>query len=238
MAVYDKSAVILEVRRLLPDVTGIAVTGSAAYDGAEFSPASDIDVVAIYSKNGFAWGRIDGRELAINAMRLETLKRRVQNPQHNLANWIWNIGKVGAAEVLWGPSLEGLVRSQITARTRLVAGVALIGLLLIFQDKAKHGGRLQSVDVPLVLTGLRRIVSGTLPIRAEPDSDLRDFTVLSDFRKELDNALILGEEARDLLLNNDEVQRMMYWSAHRAGLAWLRRSMNINLAMPEVGCLE
>jgi hypothetical protein len=238
MAVYDKAAVIQEVKRILPDVTGIAVTGSAAYDGARFAPESDIDVVAVYPKNGFAWGRVNGRVLEINMMRLENIKRRVQNPQNHVTNWIWNIGKVASAEVLWGPPLNDLVRAQITPRIRLIAGVTLIGALLNNQEKAKYGGRLQSLDVPLVLTALRRIISDTLPIRAEPDSDLMDFTVMSDFTKELENALILGEESRDILLSNDEVQKIMYWSAHRTGLDWFRRSMGIRLEMPEVGCLE
>jgi tetratricopeptide (TPR) repeat protein len=238
VAVYDKFAVIQEVRRLLPTVEGIAVTGSAAYEGSRFVAESDIDVVAIYSKNGFAWGRVDGRVLEIQTMRVEMIKRRTQNPQHQLTNWVWNTGKVGGAEVLWGPSLENLVRSQITARTRLVAGTTLIGELLNNQHKAKSGSRLQSLDVPLVLTALRRVVSDALPIRAEADSDLVDFTVMSDFTKELENALILGEQARDILCNNDEVQKIMYWSAHRTALEWLRRAMGINLEMPEVGCLE
>jgi hypothetical protein len=236
--VYDKSAVIQEVRRILPNVEGIAVTGSAAYEGARFVAESDIDVVAIYSKNGWAWGCVDGHLLEINAMRVGMIKRLAQNPQHQVTNWVWNTGKVGGAEVLWGPSLEDLVRSEITARTRLVAGATLIGALLNCQQKAKSGGRLQSLDVPLVLTALRRVVSGALPIRAEADSDLLTFTVLSDFTKELDNALILGEQARHLLLSNDEVQKMMYWSAHRTALAWFRRAMGINLEIPEVGYLE
>jgi len=223
---------------VLPDATGIAVTGSAAYDGSQFLLGSDIDVVAIHPKNGFAWGRVGRRVVDINAMRLETIKHRVQNPQLHLTNWVWNIGKIGGAEVLCGPPLEDLVRSQINARTRLVAGATLIGILLIFQEKAKHGGRLQSLDVPLLLTALRRIVSGALPLRAEPDSDLKDFTVMSDFTNELENALILGEGARSILLNNDEIQRIMYWSAHRTALTWFRKSMNINLDMPDVGCME
>jgi hypothetical protein len=238
VSVYDESAVIQEVRRILPDVEGIAVTGSAAYEGTRFTAESDIDVVAIYPKNGFAWGRVGDRLLEIQVMRVGMVKRRTQNPQHQLTNWVWNTGKVGGAEVLWGPSLEDLVRSEITPRTRLVAGATLIGELLNCQQKAKSGGRLQSLDVPLVLTALRRVVSGALPIRAEADSDLLDFTVLSDFTKELDNALSLAEPARDLLLSNDEVQKMMYWSAHRTALEWFRRAIGINLEMPEVGCLE
>jgi tetratricopeptide (TPR) repeat protein len=237
-AVYDKSAVIQEVRRLLPSVEGIAVTGSAAYEGSRFVAESDIDVVALYPKNGFAWGRVDGRVLEIQTMRVEMIKRRTQNPQHHLTNWVWNTGKVGSAEVLWGPPLEGLVRSQITARTRLVAGTTLIGELLNNQHKAKSGSRLQSLDVPLVLTALRRVVSDALPIRAEPDSDLVSFTVMSDFTKELENAVILGEQARDILCDNDEVQKIMYWSAHRTAIEWLRRMLGINLEMPEVGSLE
>jgi hypothetical protein len=238
MGVYDRAVVLQEVRRILPDVQGIAVTGSAAFEGARFLPDSDIDVVAIGPKSGFAWGRVGGHEMEIHAMHIDLIRGRVRNPQWHLTNWIWIAGGIGGAEVLFGPSLEDLVRSQITKRTRLIAGSTLIGALLSAQNKAKSGSRPVSLDVPLVLTALRRVVSGALPIRAEPDADLKNFTVMSDFAKELENAATLGEESFDILLDNNEVQKIMYWSEHRTGLGWLRRAMGINLEMPEVGCLK
>jgi hypothetical protein len=238
MSVYDKSAVLKEVRRILPGVEGVAVTGSAAFEGTRFRPESDIDVIAIYAKNGFAWGQVDGRELEIHIFRAEAIRQRTRNPQGQVTNWVWNTGKIGGAELLYGPSLEDLVRSQITERTRLVAGSTLIGALLNAQNKAKAGLRPQTCDVPLLLTALRRVISHALPIRAEADEDLLEFTVMSDFSKELKNARSLGEESRDILLDNDEVQKMMYWSAHRTGLGWLRKEMGIDLEMPHIGYLD
>ncbi len=147
MTVYDRTAVLHEVRRIVPDVQGVAVTGSAAFDGARFRADSDVDIVAIGPKSGFAWGRVGGHELEIETMHIDLLRGRVRNPQWHHTNWIWNIGKVGGAEVLFGPSLEDAVRSQITNRTRLIAGSTLIGALLNVQHKVKLGLRPQSLDV-------------------------------------------------------------------------------------------
>ncbi len=238
MTVYDRTAVLHEVRRIVPDVQGVAVTGSAAFDGARFRADSDVDIVAIGPKSGFAWGRVGGHELEIETMHIDLLRGRVRNPQWHHTNWIWNIGKVGGAEVLFGPSLEDAVRSQITNRTRLIAGSTLIGALLNVQHKVKLGLRPQSLDVPLVLTALRRVVSDALPIRAEPDDDVKEITATSDFAKELESAAKLGQESLDILLNNDEVQKIMYWSAQRTGIRWLRTVMGIRLDMPESGYFQ
>jgi hypothetical protein len=89
--------------------------------------------------------------------------------------------------------------------------------------------------VPLVLTALRRVLSNALPTRAEADSDLLGYTVLSDFTKELENAVILGQP-RELLLNNDEVQKMTYRAAHRTSFKWFRRALGNKYG--SVGWLE
>ncbi len=239
MAIYRKESVIKEVQRILPGVAGIAVTGSAAHNGDRFLPESDIDVIAIYSKNGWAWGEVDGHLLEINALRIEAIKRHVQNPQHHATNWIWTIGKYGGAELIFGgPNLENVVRSLITPRVRLVAGSTLVGALLNCQNKYRYGGRPQSLDVPLVLTALRRIVNNDLPLRAEADPDFLGFTIASDFTNELQSALVLAEATRDILSNNDEVQKLVYWSAHRTGLDWFRKAIGIDMEMPEVGYLD
>ncbi len=236
MGVYDKSAVLQEVRRLLPDVQAIAVTGSAAFEGKHFQPASDIDVVATHPKNGFAWSQVAGRDLEIHALSIERIKWQVQNPQYHGPSWVWNVGKIGGAELLCGPSLEALVRSQITKKTRLIAGSALIGFLLMAENKAKLGRRPASLDVPLALTALRRVVSGALPIRAEADQDLEEFSAMSDFSKEFENATKLGEECLNILAENSELQGITYFPAHRTGLRWLRKALSIDLEMPQM-CL-
>jgi hypothetical protein len=232
--VFDKVTLIHEVRRILPDVRSVGVTGSAAFDCANFKPGSDLDVVALNPRNCFAWSELGGHEVEIEAFAAERIKLLVQNPQWHGTRWIWNIGKIGGAEFLYGPSLESLVRSQISPKTRLIAAAELIGVLLCGKDKLGTGRRPLSLDVPLVLTALRRIVSDSLPIRAAPDEDLKEYSLRSDFSRELESAKALGEESRSILLDNEELGKITYYPEHRAGLRWLRRAMNIELEMPAI----
>ncbi len=185
MGVYDKAELFQQVLRILPNVQAIGVTGSAAFEGEHFRKDSDIDVVALNPTSCYAWGELSGHTLEIHAYDIERMKKAIRNPQWHGPNWIWNIGKIGGAEHLFGRSLENIVRRQITSSTRLVAGAALIGYLLLAASKERTGRRRASVDVPLILTALRRVVSGTFPIRALADDDLAAFSLTSDFLRNL-----------------------------------------------------
>jgi hypothetical protein len=226
------------VQRILPEVRMVAVTGSAAFEAAHFRPDSDIDVVAIGPRNAFAWGQASGRELEIRCYTLPGVVRMVQNPQWQTTNWLWVSGSIARAEVLWGESIEDVVRAQIDARTRLVAGSGLIGLLLQAQNRAKSGRRPVSLDVPLALTALRHIIRGVLPIRAEADEDFSDMSAASDLSGALGFAGQLARETNDILRDNNEMAKIMYVPANRTGLHWLRDAAGINKKLPDVCIYE
>ena len=234
----DKCAIVDEVKRLLPDVKTIALTGSAAYDGAHFKPDSDIDIIAINPRQCMAWSEVSGHELVIGAWHMENINQLVRNPQWHGPGWIWRVGMIAGAETLYGPSLEMPVRSQITKRTRLIAASGLVGLLLMAQQKARSGRRPQLnegiVDVPFVLTALRRVLSGALPIRCEPDEDLNDMRALSDFSAEFEGAKRFAAEHRDTLRDNAALAKIIYHAAMRAGLRWMREAIDIDLPMPNI----
>ena len=242
MAFPDKRAIVNEVKRLLPDVEIIALTGSAAYEGAHFKSDSDIDIVAVNPRRCMAWSEVDGHELVIGAYRMGGINYLVGNPQWHLPGWIWSVGAIARAEILYGPSLEIQVRSQITRRTRLVATSGLIGLLLIAQEKASSGRRLhfaeQLIDVPLVLTGLRHVLTGSLPIRCEPDDDLNEMCALSDFSKEFEGARRFAAQHLDTLRDDSAVADMCYQWPNRAGLQWMRKVLGIDLPMPHIGAQD
>jgi hypothetical protein len=234
LANIDKRALLERVQRILPKALAIGLTGSAAFDAKHLGPHSDIDIIAVNPRNCHIWNRFGGRELEIEGIPLERIKTSVRNPQWHGPNYIWNIGKIAGAEQLYGLSLSKLVTTEITARTQLIAGAGLIGFLLFGQEKARLGRRPASLDIPLALTALRRLVAGELPIRAEADEDLAKSSFLSDFSMELEKAKVVGANALDILKNNDEVSQICYMPAHRVGLAWFRKSLNIDLEMPRV----
>lgn len=238
MGVYDKAAVVEEVRRIQPDVAMIAVTGSAAFEGVHFQPDSDIDVIAIGSRNSFAWGEIGGRELEIRTYTRDTLNSSLQNPQwwHPTSNWIFVAGTIAGAEVLFGESVRDLVLSCTRDRNRLVAASALIGLLLGAESRRKTGRRVASLDVPLTLTALSNVVGGGLPIRAEPDDAFRFFSAESDISTAVKFASEFAERTRDILADDEQVASIMYLPEHRTGLRWLRSAIGINRGMPHL-CL-
>lgn len=236
MGVYDKAAVLEEVRRILPDVTMVAVTGSAAFEGAHFRPDSDIDVIAIGPRNSFAWGEVAGHELEIRTYVPDTLQHSLQNPQwwHPPSNWIFVAGAIAGAEVLSGESVRGLVLSCTGDRNRLVAASALIGFLLSVESRSRTGRRPASLDVPLTLTALTNIVGGGLPIRAEPDAEFRQFSAESDLSTAVTFASEFAERTRDILADDEQVAKIMYLPEHRMGLRWLRNAIGINRAMPHL----
>jgi hypothetical protein len=234
MAGYDRAAVLTEVRRILPEVRMVAVTGSAAFDGPKFTPHSDIDVVAVGPCNVFAWGHASGREVEIQSFTLDSIRHRVQNPQWHTTNWIWYAGKLARAEVLWGHSVEDLVRGEINVRTRLIAASGLIGLLLAAERNARTGRRRVHVDVPLAFSALRHIMAGILPIRSEPDEDFRNLSASADLSCALEFVKPLAREAEDLLRDNGEVGKIMYLPEHRTGMQWLRKATGIDLPMPDI----
>ena len=225
---------LAEVRRILPEVRMVAVTGSAAFDGPKFGPNSDIDVVAVGPCNVFAWGHASGREVEIQSFTLDSIRRQVQNPQWHTMNWIWYAGKLARAEVLWGRSIEELVRGEISVRTRLIGTSGLIGLLLAAERNARTGRRPVHVDVPLALSALRHIMTGILPIRAEPDDDFRDYSASADLSRALEFVKPFANEAADILRDNQEVGKIMYLPEHRAGMLWLRKVIGVDLPMPDV----
>jgi hypothetical protein len=238
VAALNKCAIVDEVKRLLPDVKAIALTGSAAYSGERFKADSDIDVIAINPRQCMAWGEVSGHELVIGAWRMENINQLARNPQWHGAGWVWRVGMIASAETLYGPSLAIPVRSQITKRTWLIAASGLVGLLLLAQQKARSGRRPQlnegAVDVPFVLTALRRVLSGALPIRCEPDEDLNGMGALSDFSGELEGAKKFAAEHLETLRDNTALAKITYHAATRAGLCWMRKAMNIDVAMPNI----
>lgn len=234
MGVYDKAEVVDEVRRLLPDVQTIAVTGSAAYEGTRFQPDSDIDVVAVGPRNAFVWSFACGRELEIRSYTRSFITHMVQNPQWQTTNWLWVSGSVARAEVLWGEPVEDIVRAQINPRTRLIAASGLIGLLLLAQNRFRSGRRPVSLDVPLALTALRYITAGALPIRAEPDPDFINLSAASDLSRALEFVGTFADQAAEILRDNNEVEKIMFTPANRTGLRWLRDAAGIETALPGI----
>ncbi len=238
MAPLDKRTIVKEVKRLFPDVETIALSGSAAYDGVRFKPDSDIDVIAVSRRPGMAWSEVAGHELVIGARNMESVNQLVRTPQWHGPGWIWRVGAVANAEILYGPSLEVQVRSQITKRTWLIAASGLIGLLLIAQRKAQTGRRPifyeTMVDVPLALTALRRVLSASLPNRCEPDDDLNEMSALSDFSTEFERVERFAAAHLDTLRDNAELEKIGHPSANRAGLHWMRKAMGIDTPMPSI----
>lgn len=233
MGVYDRTAVLGEVLRILPDVTSVAVTGSAAFDGPLFRPTSDIDVVAVGPRSCLAYGQVGDHELEIFCYRIGEIEIQLQNPQWRY-DWIFHAGKFGRAEVLLGESLRPLVLRHTGDRTRLIAGSALIGLLLLAETKRKTARHYAELDVPLTLTALRHVVSGGLPIRMEADEDFKQMSAESDLLPALQFARSLAERTRDILADDEEVAKITYWPEHRAGLRWLRNVIGIDRAMPHL----
>jgi hypothetical protein len=233
MGLYDRFAVLDEVRRLLPEVTSVAVTGSAAFDGAHFRPESDIDVVAVGPRNCLGWGQVGAHELEIFCYRIDDLEIQLQNPQWRY-DWIFHAGKLGRAEVLMGESLRPLVLRCTGDRNRLIAGSGLIGLLLIAETKRRTARHYAELNVPLTLTALHHVVSGDLPIRMEADEAFRDMSAESDLFAAVEFARGLGERTRDILSDDQQVAKIMYWPEHRRGLHWLRNAIGIDRDMPHL----
>src|SRR6202166_1323710 len=236
MGVYDRTTVLDEVLRILPDVTSVAVTGNTAFDGALFRPESDIDVVTVGPRNCLAWGRVDAHELEIFCYRIEEIERTLQNPQWRY-DWIFHAGKLDRAEVLLGESLRPLVLKCTGDRNRLTSGSALIGLLLLAETKRRTARHYAELDVPLTLTALRHVVSGGLPIRMEADEDFKHMSAESDLVAAVQFARGFAERTRDILADDEEVAKIMHWREHRRGLRWLRNAIGIDREMPHL-CLH
>jgi hypothetical protein len=234
MGVYDKAAVLEEVRRLLPDVTMVGVTGSAAFEGRHFTPDSDIDIIAVGHRNCFAWGQADGHELEIRVYTRDAMERPLQNPQWHPTNWIFLAGKIAGAEVLVGDSPRNFVLSCMSDRNRLIAGSALLGFLLLYDIKRKARRRPPSLDAPLILTGLRHVVARNLPMRAEPEEAFRHLSPETDLSKMVAFAAELAEQSRDILADDEQVASMMYLPENRTGLHWLRNAIGIHREMPNI----
>jgi predicted nucleotidyltransferase len=238
MRTIDKQAIVNEVRRLLPEVETIALTGSAAHGAKNFTADSDIDIVAINPRACMACTVLDGHEVVIGAVLKKSVAILVENPQWFNPGWAFRVGMIAQAEVLFGEPLEPTIRSLINERTWLVAATGLVGLLILAQKKALSGRRPHFnesiIDIPIVITALRHVVARSFPIRCEPDADVAALGPLSEFAPELQRAATLAVQYRDILAEDQQVAKLSSSLPQRLGVEWMRKALQINRPMPNI----
>ena len=236
MGTIDKQAIVNEVRRLLPQVETIALTGSAAYGAENFRADSDIDIIAINPRDCMACTVLDGHEMVIGAVHKNAVNNLVQNPQWFTPGWIFRVGTIIRAEVLFGGPVEPTIRSLINERTWLVVATGLVGMLLLAQQKTLSGRRPQYnegiIDIPNVVTALRHALARTFPIRCGPDADAAALGPLSDISPELQGAATFAIQYRDILADDQQVAKLSSLLAQRIGVEWMRKALQIHGPMP------
>jgi hypothetical protein len=238
MGTIDKQAIVNEVRRLLPAVETILLTGSAAHGAENFRADSDIDIIAINPRECMACTVLDGHEVVIGAVHKNAIHNLVQNPQWFTPGWVFRVGILVRAEVLFGGPVEPTIRSLINERTWLVAATGLVGLLIHAQKKALSGRRPHYneslVDIPMVVTALRHTLARTFPIRCEPDADVTALGLLSDLSPELQRAATFAIQYRDILAEDQQVAKLSGLLPQRIGLEWMRKALHIHGPMPSI----
>ena len=238
MGTIDKQAIVSAVRRLLPEVETVALTGSAAHGGKNFTALSDIDIVAINPRACLACTVLGGRELVIGAILKNSVSILVQNPQWFTPGWVFRVGMIAEAEVLFGEPLKPTVRSLMNERTWFIAATGLVGLLTLAQKKALSGRRAHFnesiIDVPIAVTALRQVLARTFPIRCEPDADVAALGPLSELSVELQKAASFAMDYREILADDQQVAKLSTSLPHRLGLEWMRKALQIHRPMPSV----
>jgi hypothetical protein len=238
MSTIDKQAIVNEVRRLLPEVEIIALTGSAAHGAKNFTADSDIDIIAINPRQCMACTALDGHEMVIGAVLKQAVHNLVQNPQWFTPGWVFRVGMIARAEVLFGGPLTPTIRSLINERTWLVAATGLVGLLILAQKKALSGRRPHYnesiIDIPIVVTALRYVLARTFPIRCEPDADVAALGPLSELSPELQRAATFAIPYRDILAEDQQVAKLSGLLPQRIGVEWMRKALQIHGPMPSI----
>jgi predicted nucleotidyltransferase len=238
MATINKQALVNEVRRLLPEVETIALTGSAAHGAENFAPDSDIDVIAINPRACLAFTALAGHEVVVGALLKKAVSILVQNPQWFTPGWVFRVGMIAEAEVLYGGPLKPAIRSLINERTWLVAAAGLVGLLILAQKKALSGRRPHYnesiIDIPIAVTALRYVLARHFPPRCEPDADVSGLGPLSELSAELQRAAEFAVQYRDILAGDQQVAELSGSLPHRIGVEWMRKSLRIDGPMPSV----
>jgi hypothetical protein len=238
MGTIDKQAIVHEVRRLLPDVETIALTGSAAHGAENFTADSDIDIVAINPRACLACTSLDGHEVVIGALLKNALGILVQNPQWFTPGWVFRVGMIVRAEILFGRPLKPTIDPLINKHTWLVAATGLVGLLILARKKALSGRRPHFnesiIDVPIAVTALRHVLAGTFPIRCEPDVDAAALGPMSELSLDLQRAATFAAQYRDILAEDQQVARLSGSLPQRIGVEWMRQALQINGPMPAI----